>query len=309
MRCSFLFTAVLIVCNSSNLLSANDDLFSQVAMETVFEKATGSESAENEAKRSEATVLSRVTGTAGLKQLLQGSQFEYEVNEGQLTLKLARSGWGFPVRLRVDVERDCILCDLSLVQLKDAKQIDHRVLLRLMAAGDPSKRAFFAFDPAEKVVQLRASFSNRHVTPSGLVRELEGLAQLADSRASIWSELSPKQEKQAKTSRSDDPKPTAASSQPGSSLEGQWSASLNQKEAFAVRFDRSGRFALVHLRDGKSTQSTGKFSLQGNQLMMSGDDGVRLTSKLTWRGSQALRLEILGSSGKPGIRLDFKKLP
>ena len=259
------------------------------------------------AKPAENTKAERITGVSGLIQILKGAELEHTVDGESVRLKFEDSGWEFPVSLTVDSERERILCDLSLVEIEKQESIDREAMLRLMAAGDPSQSAFFAFDPAEKVIQLRASLSSRNVTATGLKGDLQRLARFADSQSKLWSGLgaksTPELESKAKPASPSQPK-TANS---GLSLEGRWSAAVGSGEAFAVQFDSGGRFALVHIKAGKSTKSTGKAIRTGDNLVLQGDTGTKLNCTLIWTDAKAFQLAINDASGKANVKIDFKK--
>ena len=169
------------------LAQANDELFSELAMESVFEKTGISVSSETVAKPAESTSAERITGVSGLTQILKGAELEHRVEGDRVQMKFEDSGWEFPLTLKVDLERERILCDLSLVEIKKPESVDREAVLRLMAAGDPAQAAFFAFDPSEKLIQLRASLSSRNVTAAGLRADWRRLAQLADRQSKLWS--------------------------------------------------------------------------------------------------------------------------
>lgn len=94
----------------------------------------------------------------------------------------------------------------------------------------------------------------------------------------------------------------AAAAAPGT---GKWSASVATGEAIAIRFEPNGRFALVHLKNGTLTKSFGKIEQEGNQVLLVGDDGIELTTRLTWQRANHFQLEILNSGGESVLRLDF----
>jgi len=88
---------------------------------------------------------------------------------------------------------------------------------------------------------------------------------------------------------------------------GRWSASLSSGEAFAIQFDDAGRFALVHLKSGKSTKSTGKAVRTGDNLVLQGDTGTKLNCTLAWSNATAFRLTLNDANGKATVKIDFKK--
>ena len=292
-------------------LRGADDLFSQVAMESVFEKSPASETAPTVARPAENAAISRVTGVSSLMRILKAADLTCQKVGDRVELELPSSGWVFPLSLRVDLASERILCDLSLAEIDEPSAIDGNSLMKLMSAGDPAKSAFFAYDVAGKRVHLRASLSNRNVTATGIRRDLGRFGQFADRYADLWSKLGKKARSSgSQPSTKKPPTPGSKSqptSRPGFSLIGNWSASLNSSEAFAVRFDQGNRFTLVHLKAGKSTKSVGKAIRSQGELVLQGDDGIKLRCSLKWQSDRAFALAIKDSSGKASLTLNFKK--
>lgn len=313
MRYAFLSAALLTtILFHGAPVRGSDDLFSQVAMESVFEKSPASDTTQTVARPTENTAISRVTGVTSLMRILQAADIRCKEVSGHVELDLPSSGWVFPLSLRVDVERERIVCELSLAEIDDPSAIDTNSMLKLMSAGDPAKSAFFAYDSTGKRFQLRSSLSNRNVSADGLRRDLDQLGQFADQYASLWSKLGKKSATSSKPKPSNEssaiarskPQPTSNS---GFSLAGNWSASFNSDEAFAVRFEQGGRFTLVHLKGKKSTKSVGKIVRNQGELVLQGDDGVQLRCSLSWQNERAFALAIKDSSGNASLTLNFKK--
>jgi hypothetical protein len=96
------------------------------------------------------------------------------------------------------------------------------------------------------------------------------------------------------------PAPAAAAATP--SLIGKWSAARSDKEAFAMALNADSSFVLVHVKDGKQTRSTGKFTLSGSQLVLTITAGSKLTASIS--GATANSFDFTPASG---IKLSFKK--
>ncbi len=294
------------VCQGPTL-SANDDLFSELAMESVFEAKSSESELQKVAKRAESSSVNRVTGISALTQIVKAAELKHTVEDNEITVRLESAGWAFPVKLTVDVERERIIAVLSLVALPKKASIDQDKLIRLMSAGDASQSAFFAFDTDQNLIQLRASLANRNVTASSFSGDLARLARFADGQSELWSSLSPKS-----ASKTQNPPKTATNpkTQPtggDSAMVGQWTAAVSNTEAFAVQFDGNGRFALVHLKSGKSTTSKGKTIRNGESLALQGDDGTKLNCKIRFRTTKEFALAILDGKGKTAVELTFKR--
>ncbi|MGI9473721.1 MAG: type III secretion system chaperone [Rubripirellula sp.] len=314
----FLAFALLAVTSSTSLVRSDDDLFSEVAMESVFAKSN-STTKKSVAAPSPTDQIDRITGTSGLTQVLKTAGFEPTTKDGKVTFRLEHGGWAFPAALRVDVESDRIICQLSLIEVaKDAK-IDQTALLGLLSAGDPGKAAFFAFDREEELMQLQASLSNRSVIAREMANELRQLASFAGEKSELWSKLTVKQPKKAASKptapKALTPSPrtpasnTTASKSAGSkgiSLVGRWSASLSSTEAFAIQVSANDRFQLANVKAGKSTVSKGALVRNGNKLTLNGDDGTKINCLVTAQ-SGGFQLGIVGADGKTAVKLNFKK--
>ena len=333
MRFFLVATVLAATCATTSVGRANDDLFSEVAMESVFATST-STSEKSVASPDAVKQIDRITGTSGLTQVLKTAGFSPTAKDGKVQFRLKEGGWAFPTVVRVDVERDRLVCQLALIELKRTAEIDQAKLLGLLSAGDPSRGAFFAFDREEEMLLLRASLSNRSVVASEIAQELKQLATIAGEKSELWSNLvrtekasstktqptkapskpAPAQNKPAVTKSTPVP-PAAKSPRTGSggtpsgstvSLLGRFSASLTATEAFAIQISNNNRFQLAHVKAGKSTVSKGALVRNGDRVTLRGDDGTTLNCVVQSQ-TGGFRLGILGADGKTAVNLNFLK--
>jgi hypothetical protein len=331
MRFFLVATVLAASCATTAMGRANDDLFSEVAMESVFATPTAT-SEKSVASPSTVKQIDRITGTSGLTQILKTAGFSPTAKDGKVQFRLQEGGWAFPTVVRVDVERDRLVCQLALIELNRTAEIDQAKLLGLLSVDDPSRGAFFAFDRAEEMLLLRASLSNRSVVASEIARELKQLATIAGEKSELWSNLirsgktpSPKsqpeptrnqltQNKLTQNGSTQNPpaaKPprTNASGRPNGSkvsLLGRFSASLSATEAFAIQISDNNRFQLAHVKAGKSTVSKGTLVRNGDRVSLRGDDGTTLNCVVQSQMG-GFRLGILGADGKTAVNLNFLK--
>ena len=298
MRSLFAFALFAATLLSLSAVRGDDDLFSEVAMESVFEKATAVKS--DVASQTELDSISRITGTSTLVRALKAAGFEPKQDSGRVTFPLEHAGWKFPVAMWVEIERDRIVCEMSLVEIAKDASIDQKALLELLAAGDAARGAFFAYEQSNRLIQLRASLGNRAITANRLKNDVGELAAFAESQSDRWSKLQSETETDPQTTQ------TAKDSY---SLVGTWSAALAGNQAFAIRIESNGQFRLVHLKSGKTTTSKGKASRSGNQLTLAGDDGNTLNCSISWSDAKQFQLAINDAQGKATVKLDFKKKP
>lgn len=293
MRYSILLALVISFLPVS-VLRGDEGLFSEVAMESVFEKSATIKPAV--ASKNAAGRFSRITGVSSLIEALGAAGFEASEKNGRAAFDLNHASWRFPVSIGVLVDQDRIDCEMSLVEIGDSGQVTTATLLSLLAAGD-RRGTSFAYNPESKMVQVRASLSNRSITADQLKANLVYMATIAEKHSEIWSKLKGQSKSEA----------VAAKPKQDLSLVGRWSASVASGEAFAIAITADAKFQLVHLKSGKSTVSKGKTTLSGNELKLVGDNDLTLSGTVTQSSGDAFRLAINDAKGNVAVTLDFKK--
>jgi hypothetical protein len=274
---------------------AEEGLFSEVAMESVFEKPAPV--TKRVASQSNAAKLERITGVSSLILALKAAGMDPQEQSGRATFELDHDGWSFPVSIGVHIEQDRIDCELSLIKISDNTTVKTQTLLSLLASGG-TRGASFAYDREEKLILLRASLSNRSITASQLKADLVHLATVAGQHSDVWLSL------KAETKNDS---PTTNSPQQNLSLSGRWSAALKSGEVFAIQIASDSKFQLVHLKSGKSTISKGKATRSGAQLKLVGDNNVTLNCTVTQTTSDAFQLAVKDAKGNVAVTLNFKK--
>jgi hypothetical protein len=274
---------------------AEEGLFSEVAMESVFEKPAPV--TKRVASQSNAAKLERITGVSSLILALKAAGMDPQEQSGRATFELDHDGWSFPVSIGVQIEQDRIDCELSLIKISDNTTVKTQTLLSLLASGG-TRGASFAYDREEKLILLRASLSNRSITASQLKADLVHLATVAGQHSDVWLSL------KAETKNDS---PTTNSPQQKLSLIGRWSAALKSGEVFAIQIASDSKFQLVHLKSGKSTISKGKATRSGAQLKLVGDNNVTLNCTVTQTTSDAFQLAVKDAKGNVAVTLNFKK--
>jgi hypothetical protein len=263
-------------------LAAADGLFSDVSPHAVF--APTDESTPSEPSRlagvEALTALLREQGLAPASVDARTVSIELRRDETTLTLLVALTASGSDVS---------ISALLAPAEEKAPEGADR--LLRLLAANPALENAAFAYDSQRQRVTLHRALRNQDLSASGLVSELEKLADLAAANRNVWSGSG---KTQAERSESDKPqsenKPQPESAAPSTppaketssaSLVGKWSAVRSAQEAFALRLDANGDFFLVHVRDGKQNRSSGKWTLEGRTLNLRESSGASLGGDMT----------------------------
>lgn len=311
MRFLFSLTVLAALFCGVTQVHADDSLFSEVAMESVFEKQVAT--VKDVATISDGETMQRIVGVSSLIQVLKAAGFEPSEEQDSATFKLNHAQWIFPVSMTVFVDEDRIACEMSLVKMEEDASFDKETLLKLLVSNTATQGGYFAFDQENKRIQLRVSLSNRAVTARQLKADLTRLAILAEQKSDIWSKsnATPKTESTVAvpTTTTNTAKPTNATNAGKTrfSLAGTWSASLNSGEAFALRLNSEGTFQLVHMKSGKATSSKGKVSRSGNSLTLIGDDKITLNCTVNQTVADKFQLAVNDAKGNVAIKLDFSK--
>lgn len=310
MRYFFAFAVFAASLCEVSFLRAEEGLFSEVAMESVF--AQPAASAPSVASKGTIQKLDRITSVSSLIEALKSVELEPREEKGRAKIDVEHAGWKFPVSLAVEVDQDRIVCEMSLAVIDDSAA-GTETLLDLLSLGNSIDGAFFAYDRDKKLIQLRSSFTNRSITASQLKADLLKLAGFAEKHSDVWSKLKTKSKSKtkAKTGSSDTTNPSNPSPSKSApqklSLVGRWTASLSSGESFAIQMTSDSKFQLVHLRSGKSTISKGTATRSADRLTLTGDDAVTLNCRVEQTLADKFRLTILNTKGNAAVTLDFKK--
>jgi len=305
MRYLFAFAILATSFNETSCLHAEDSLFSEVAMESVFEKnATLSADV---AAIGDGQTLDRVTGLSSLILALKAAGFTAKQDNNRGIIQVDHAGWKLPVTLEVQVEQDRIVCEMALVEIKDVTTVTTDALLGLLAFGDVNSGAFFAYDSKTKLVQVRTSIQNRAITARQLKADLLNLASLAEKHADVWSKLNAKPVTTATSTGASTASNVPATNASTFSTIGRWAAALSSGESFAIEFGADSTFKLVTIKSGKSSVSKGKTTRVGNQLTLVGDDKVTLNCTVAQSAADKFQLSINDAKGIAKVKLNFTK--
>ncbi len=309
MRYLFAFAILAASFGETSCLRAEDSLFSEVAMESVFEKnATLSADV---ASIGDGQTLDRVTGVSSLILALKAAGFTAKQDNDRAIIQVDHAGWKLPVTLEVQVEQDRIVCEMALVEIKDVTSVTTDALLGLLSSGDVTSGAFFAYDSKTKLVQVRTSIQNRAITARQLKADLLHLASLAEKHAGVWSKLNAKPATKTAGATATGSNATAANvpatNATNLSIVGRWAAALSSGESFAMEFGADSTFKLVTIKSGKSSVSKGKTTRVGNQLTLAGDDKTTLNCSLVQTTNDKFQLSINDAKGVTKVKLNFSK--
>jgi len=316
-----LFNMFIVAVSVTPITSAysEDNLFSEVAMESVFEKNVPLTT--SVASQGSGETLERVTGASSLMLALKFAGYSPKQVENRVSLQVEHAGWKLPVALEVDLEQDRIVCQMSLIDIPDSSKIDSNAILKLLEKSDASSGYFFAYEAKSKVIQLRSSFSNRAITAKQLKANLVQMATFADSQSELWSKLKSKPDAAITASNSKTATATSAATTTSTTqiqttspvnvslanLVGLWGATLKSGESIAIQVSADNSFKLATVKSGKSSISKGKATLAGNKLTLIGDDKVTMNCTLAQVTSSKFQMAINDQSGKAKLTLEFVK--
>ena len=298
MKLSAALGLIATVFMTSTSLQGQDALFSEVAMESVFNDSKRVATETPVAVRTKE--IGRITGVSGIQELVEQAGFAVKTDKSTATFTVKHAEWQFPVVMRVDVENDLVLLEMRLGRISDKTKVDQATLLELLAGGDSARQLSFAFDPAEKVLSLRHALSNRSVTVDRLLSETEMLARYAGERAKLWSQLHVNAFKETSES--------LANSQ-DLSLErvvGRWLATPSSGEAFALEVTAKERFKLVHVTGKDTSSSAGRASVEDDSLLLTGDNGTIVRGQIR-HTKGGFEFTIRSADGTQKAMLDFKR--
>ncbi|HZZ73924.1 MAG TPA: hypothetical protein VFE24_16850 [Pirellulales bacterium] len=79
-------------------------------------------------------------------------------------------------------------------------------------------------------------------------------------------------------------------------LAGIWSTSFGDKDGLALSMRSDGQFTIVHVKDGKQTKSSGKFSYDNGTLSLVGADAFKLAGRITNLGDKSFEFTPQGAA-------------
>lgn len=266
---------------------AEEDLFSEVAVEAVFSGSPKAKAAAPASAGSAST--SRVTGAGQLGKLLRSAGLETERVDGKaVSLSVSHGEWTIPTTVRAAVERGQIDIVMSLATPKKGAKWSADQLLNLLEVESDTAGAYFAYDRSQGQVQIRQTLSARDVTGTRLSALLTEMAEFAVSREDSWF----KNDTKSGTG-------TAAAPTP---LVGTYVANLAAGEAFALSLTKEGTFALAHVKAGKTNTSKGKLERTADQMKLVGEKGTAIAGTVSNLTTKGFDWVLTG-----GRKLTFKK--
>ena len=316
MRKSFTIIMLGVACLTASMAQA-DDLFSNVSIGSPFG------SSESQGALPAQPAPQRLAGPASLSDMLAKAGLQpKELDTRIVSVNVSSGGKTLPVLMTFadDNEQLRVVMVLSILQENETPTTDQ--LIALMDANRENSSVFFAFSKKQRRIELHRIVKNQSLTPNRLKEELIGLLRVAQQSRDVWAtmpaeEQTPPQEGTASTPAESTPEsnpapaPTEnASAQPQPrrntlqlGLIGQWTAARSKTEAFALRLDNEGTFALVTVINGKTSQSKGTYTIDSSKLTLKDEKGTQLTGTVTLKSGKEFSFQPTGASNP----LTFKK--
>ncbi|MCC9657349.1 hypothetical protein [Rhodopirellula halodulae] len=297
----FCFCASFLI-GGTLVSSADDELFSKVDIESVFTTASSTHASVKSQESNLSLGSGQQPNVRDLDDLFDlVRQFDPQATRELGTVRRQQMIGDMKKTVRLTVQGDAgrVLIELELVVLSAKPVANERDLwIGLMQAANTDDSTFFAVrnddENSRRRLVLRSSESSVGMTRDSLRDRLKAFGQFAVEHSGFWQPLSAAA-KQPK-------KPAEEVSQPEQpkenefSLIGNWVATPIKGEAYAIQFqdgDAGERpFQLVHVKDGKSTVSSGKYGFQSGSLSLKSGEGAPLTSPLSWKDANQFELQI-----------------
>ena len=216
--------------------------------------------------------------------------------ENAATLQLKHNRFTFPIAISLDADREKVRLQMQLTDLNGQPALASERLLGLLATNLDFQPMFFSFSDKRKRIELVSGVANVQTSAESLRDELSKMAAIAESTANLWETnaagaapaapaiSAPGIDKANQPVVNNQAAPAQAPAQTpasgASNFVGKWSASRSQTEAFAMQLNNDGSFVLVFVKDGKQSKSSGKFTLGGNQLVLTTSDGGKFTGQV-----------------------------
>ncbi len=297
--------SLLFVVLPTLQVRADDDLFSKVAIDSVFTTASSKQT--SEASSPSISIEAGSPKVETIDDLDELFPLAKEIDDdagrefGAIRLVSRSDKWSFSTRMTIQGDSPKVVFEMAVVTLDEAPIENERAIwLSLMEAGQASRATFFginretAEDGKQGQLVLRSTMSAVGLTTESLRSKLQSLSQLAVENSSAWSQF------RAKPTEN-----TAKAAVEEFSLVGQWLATPVSGEAYAIDLkaasNGSGAFQLVHVKDSKSTVSSGKYSLKDGKFSLAAESGDPLVFPLTWSDADQFELEI-GT-----VKVNFKR--
>ncbi|HEV7282461.1 MAG TPA: hypothetical protein VGN57_19820 [Pirellulaceae bacterium] len=296
-----------------SLAFGDDDLFSDLQVESVY-NSSGS-AADLEPSSTAPTLPAggpdspvEIAGPASLAEALRNGGFDpQEANSQYLTVMVRSGETQKNAFATVSEDRKRVQLVLPLDALAKGAKLPADQLTALMEANRADRAERFAFSAKLGRVELHRSIDNEGVTGARLREALEAMTAVAEETKSLWNLADVPASTPAASSTAATNAASAANSgtsAAATSLVGSWTASRSKTQAFALRLDADGKFALVTVDGTRNVQSSGSYVLGSGKLSLNDAKGGSLAGTIAVRSAEEFEFTPAGGSA---AALVFKK--
>lgn len=278
-----ILTTTLLVTVSSVSFADDDDLFSDFSARSVFSESTDSKSASG--------VPERATSGEDLRELLKAAGFEAKAASSRVaTTEKKLEPWTFPILAVLSEDEATVSIVLGLATVKDvSKELTTAKLLKMMETSQNNAPTMFVYNSGRQRVEVSRTMKNLNLTGQLLRDTINQMAILAKDNSAMWANA----EQTSAATPDSTSTPTAPSSVSVSTttLQGKWTASRSDKEAFGIEFKSDRTFSLVYINNGQQSKSAGQFTTVNKSLSLTGNDGLKLAGKITMTSATEFKFE------------------
>lgn len=286
-------------------LAFGDDLFSDLQVDSVY-GSSGSAADLDPAEAVPSIPMGspdspvEIAGAASLGEALRNGGFDPQEANSQYLIVVIDAGEAKKTAFAtVSEDRQRVQLVLPLSTLAKSATLPADRLTGLMEANRADRAERFAFSAKLGRIELHRSVENRNVTGAKLRDAFEAMILVADETASLWNldEASASTPAPVATDATNPAASTApANAVASSSLVGSWTSSRSKTQAFALRLEADGKFALVTVDGTKNAQSSGTYVLSGDKLSLNDAKGGALVGTIAVRSTDRFEFTPQGGS-------------
>lgn len=280
-----ILTTALLVTVSSVSFADDDDLFSDFSARSVFSEPTDSKSASG--------IPERATSGEDLRELLKAAGFEAKAAGSRVaTAEKKLEPWTFPILAVLSEDESTVSIVLGLATVKDvSKELTTAKLLKMMETSQNNAPTMFVYNSDRKRTEAAKTMQNLNLTSQRLRDTINQMAILAKANSEMWANAEQTSTSTPDANSATTPTATAPTSVSTTTLQGKWTASRSDKEAFGIEFKSDRTFSLVYINNGQQSKSAGQFTMTSDSLSLTGNDGLKLAGKISMTSATEFKFE------------------
>lgn len=266
------------------------ELLSKITMSDVL--SVKDDSSQDSSGGNQNSTGTAVLGTESLSRFLTQSNIKHDVQRNHITVgpQQTASGQmlpsGLTLRLTVDADSNRVIAELPIRLIPEADTDNETSLMQTLRKTTQLPKIHLGI--RDNRLTLETWLTNQHVDESIMLKAIDRLSEayrVIQTPATSIGE-------------------TATASK--ISLAGTWSAKTSQTDGWAVRFEASGNYTLVHTNKGKNTVSKGTYQIENQALILTETNGTRLAGILTTKNANTFQWTLRNKAGIAKMTLHFK---